>query len=78
LRLHDVAVRFASNSVTFGSQYCVNHCLNARVMVQGVTEEPPEQVYEEKKIWTADIWKPKSFRGNIVMLNGTLFFRTVQ
>jgi len=24
LRLHDVAVRFASNTVTFGSQYCIS------------------------------------------------------
>jgi len=36
LRLHDVAVRFASNSVTFGSQYCTTHCHGAPVMVQGV------------------------------------------
>jgi hypothetical protein len=47
-------------------------------MVQEVTEEPPEQVYEEKKLWTANIRKPKPFQGNIVMLNGTSFFRTVQ
>ena len=26
LRLHDVAVRFASNTVTFGSQYCITYC----------------------------------------------------
>jgi hypothetical protein len=41
LRLRDVAVRFASNTVTFGSQYCVNYCQQADVTVQGVTEEPP-------------------------------------
>jgi hypothetical protein len=78
LRLHDVAVRFASNTVTFGSQYCVNHCQDAPVTVQGVTEEPPELVYQEKKLWTADIRKPRPFRGNIVMLNGASFFRTVK
>jgi hypothetical protein len=77
LRLHDVAVRFASNTVTFGSQYCVNHCHDTPVTVQGVTEEPPEPIYEEKKLWTADIWKPRPFRGNIVMLNGASFFRMV-
>jgi hypothetical protein len=77
LRLHDVAVRFASNTVTFSSQYCVNHCQSTPVTVQGVTEEPPEPIYEEKKLWTADIRKPKPFRGNIVMLNGASFFRTV-
>jgi len=45
LRLHDVAVWFASNMVTFGSQYCITHCHNTPVTVQGVTEEPPEPVY---------------------------------
>jgi hypothetical protein len=71
--MHDIAVRFASNTVTFGSHYCVNHCQDAPVTVQGVTEEPPEPVYEEKKVWTANIWKPKPSRGNIVMLNGASF-----
>jgi hypothetical protein len=61
LRLNDVAVRFASNMVTFGSQYCVSHCQDAPVTVQVVAEEPPEPVYEEKKLWTADIEKPRPF-----------------
>jgi hypothetical protein len=61
LRLHEVAVRFASNTVTFGSQYCVNHCQEAPVPVQGVTEELSEPVYQEKKLWTANIRKPKPF-----------------
>jgi hypothetical protein len=78
LRLHDVAVRFASNTVTFGSRYCLNHCQEAPVTVQAVTEDPPEPIYEEKKLWTADIRKPKPFRGSIVMLNGASFFRTVK
>jgi hypothetical protein len=30
-------------------------------MVQGVSEDPPEPVYEEKKLWMADIRKPKPF-----------------
>lgn len=77
LRLHDVAVRFVSNTVTFGSQYCINHCQEAPIMVQGVTEEPPEPVYELKNLWTADIKKPELFRGNIVMLKGASFFQTV-
>jgi hypothetical protein len=34
LRLHDVAVRFASNTVTFGSQYCIMHCHDTSVTVQ--------------------------------------------
>jgi hypothetical protein len=78
LRLHDVAVRYASNTVTFGTQHCVNHCQDVPVTVQGVTEERPEPIYEETKVWTADIRKPKPFRGHIVMLNGASFFRTVK
>jgi len=31
---HDAAVRFASNTVTFGSQYCITHCHDASVTVQ--------------------------------------------
>jgi hypothetical protein len=54
LRLHDVAVHFASNTVTFGSQYCITHCHDTSVTVQGVTEEPPEPVYQVK-----DIFEPK-------------------
>jgi hypothetical protein len=76
LRLHDVAVRFASNTVTFGSQYCITHCHDTSVMVQGVTEEPPEPVYQVKKIFETKIRPLRPFRGDIVMLNGAAFFRT--
>jgi hypothetical protein len=78
LRLHDVAVQFASNTVTFESQYCTDNCQKNPISVQGVSEEPPEPVYEEKKLWTADIKKRRPFRNNIVMLKGASFFRTVQ
>jgi hypothetical protein len=44
LKLHHVAVRFASNTVTFGSQYCITLCHDAPVTVQGATEEPQEPV----------------------------------
>jgi len=54
LRLHDVAVHFASNSVTFGLQYCITHCHDTSVTVQDVTEEPPETVYQPQ-----DIVEPK-------------------
>jgi len=47
LRLHDVA----SNTVTFGYQYCTTHCHDATVTVEGVTEEPPEPVYQVKDIF---------------------------
>jgi len=33
LRLYDVAVRFASNTITCGSQYFVHHCQDAPVTV---------------------------------------------
>jgi hypothetical protein len=78
LRLHDIAFQFASNTVTFGSKYCTKNCQEKIVTVQGVSKEPPEPIYKERKLWTADIRKPRPFRNNIVMLNGTTFFRTVQ
>jgi len=77
LRLHDVAVHFASNTVTFGSQYCITHCHDAAVTVQGVMEEPPEPVYQVKDIFESQILPPRPFQGKIVMLNRASFFRTV-
>jgi hypothetical protein len=55
LRLHDVEVHFASNTVTFGSQYCITHCHDVLVTVQGVTEEPPNPVYQIKEIFEPQI-----------------------
>ena len=78
LWLHNVAVRFASNTVTFGSQYCITHCHDASVTVQGVTEEPPEPVYQAHDIFEPKIRPLRPFRGDIVMLNGALFFQTVK
>ena len=78
LRLHDVAERFASNTVTFGSKYCTTHCHDAPVTVQGVTEEPPEPLYAPSGIFEPQICPQRPFRGNIVMLNGCSFFRTVK
>jgi len=78
LRLHDVAVRFASNTVTFGSQYCITHCHDTSVTVQGVTEEPPEPVYQVEDIFEPKIRPLRPFRGDIAMLNGASFFRTVK
>jgi predicted aspartyl protease len=42
LKQHNVAICFASNLVTFGSQYCLAHCNDRAVMVQGTSKEPPE------------------------------------
>jgi len=77
LRLHDVAVWFVSITVSFGSQYCMTHCHDAPVMVQGVTEEPPEPVYTPRGMFEPQIRLRRPFRGNIVMLNESLFFRTI-
>jgi hypothetical protein len=78
LLLNDVAIHFVSNTVTFGSQYCITHCHDTSVTVQGVTEEPPEPVYQVKDIFEPLIRPPRPFRGDIVMLNGAFFFRTVK
>jgi hypothetical protein len=78
LRLHDVAVNFASNTITFRSQYCVTHCHDTSLTVQGVTDEPPEPVYQVKEIFKPQIRPPRLFRGNIVILNGAAFFRMVK
>jgi len=78
LRLHDVAVRFASNIVTFGLQCCTTHCHDAPVTVQGVTEEPPETVFAPNGMFEPQIHPQRPFRGNIVMLNRSSFFRAVK
>jgi hypothetical protein len=78
LRLHDVAVRFASNTVTFGSQYCITNCHDTPLTIEGVTVEPPEPVYQVKAIFEPKIRPLRPFRGDIVMLNRALFFWTVK
>jgi len=42
LRLEDVAMSFASNTVTVKSHHCMTHCHDGPVTVQGVIEEPLE------------------------------------
>jgi hypothetical protein len=78
LRLHDVAIRYASNTVMFGSQYCITHCHYTSVTLQGVTQETPEPVYQVKEIFAAQIRPSRPFQGKIVMLNGASFFRNVK
>jgi len=78
-QLHDVAVRFASNMTTFGSQYCIICCHDAPGSVQGVTDEPPEPVYfGSKGIYETQLCPQRPSRGYIVMRNGYSFFRTVK
>jgi hypothetical protein len=60
-KLHNVVVGFASNTVTFGSQYCTTHCHDTPVTVQGVTEEPPEPIYEVKKVFEPKIRSKRPF-----------------
>jgi hypothetical protein len=62
----------------FGSQYCLTHCHITSVPVQGVTEEPPEPVYQVKHIFERKIRLLRPFRGDIVVLDGASFFRTVK
>jgi predicted aspartyl protease len=44
LKQHDVTIHFASNLVTFGSQYYLAHCNDRVVIVRGTSEEPPESL----------------------------------
>jgi hypothetical protein len=44
LKQYDVAIHFASNLVTLGSQYYLAHCNERVVMVRGTSEEPPESL----------------------------------
>jgi hypothetical protein len=48
------------------------------VTVQGITEEPPEPIYQVKEKFEPKIRPLRPFQGNIVMLNGASFFRTVK
>ena len=45
LNLHDVAIRFSSRTLTFGSQYCTAHCNRSPTTVTALSEEPPEPHY---------------------------------
>jgi hypothetical protein len=73
-----VAVRFASNTVTFGSQYCITHCHNVPVNEQGVTEECPAPAYQVQEIFEPQIGFRKPLAGNIAMLNGPSIFCMVK
>ena len=78
IRLHDVSVWFAFNMVTFGSQYWMTPRHDAPVTVQGVEEDPLEPVYAHGGILEPQIHRQWSFRGNMVMLHGSLFLQKVK
>jgi len=42
MELHDVAIRFSSRTLTFGSQYCTAHCNPIPTVAHAITSEPPE------------------------------------
>jgi hypothetical protein len=46
--------------------------------VQGVTEKPPEPVYQVKDIFERKIRPSRPFQRNIVMPNGVSLFHTVK
>jgi len=50
LKHHDVKIDFASNSLTFESEYCLKNCVNDVTMAYGIEEELPHflQAYAAK------------------------------
>jgi predicted aspartyl protease len=42
LKQYNIAIRFTSNLVTFGSQYCLVYCNDRAVTVRGTSKDPPE------------------------------------
>jgi hypothetical protein len=44
LKQHDIAICFASNLITFGSQYCLAHCNHWAVRVWGTSKELPDSL----------------------------------
>jgi len=49
LELHDVAIRFSSHTLTFGSQYCASHCNQTPTMVHA-DSLVPKVAYEEPAV----------------------------
>jgi len=77
LWLLEVAVQFAFNMVMFGSRYCTRHRHDTPSTVHGVMEGLPQPGYSPSKgIFEPRICPQQPLRGNIVMLNRCLFFRT--
>jgi len=42
MELHDVAIRFSSRTLTFGSQYCIAYCNPVPTIAHTISSEPPE------------------------------------
>jgi len=74
-----VFVHFASNTVLFGSRYCIMHQHDGPVLVEGVQEEPPQKVAHVKEDRLEQQIRPQGpFQRNIVMINGAWFFGMVK
>jgi hypothetical protein len=78
LRLHNVTVCFASNTIPFESLSCDTQCHDASVTVQGVTQELPGPMYLAKDIFEQKIRPTRPSRGNIVTLNRLPIFHTIK
>ena len=42
IRQHDFGIRFASDIITFGSQYCLAHCTEFPTTIKAMQQDPPE------------------------------------
>ena len=45
LRQHDVGIRFASDLITFESQYCLARCTELPTTIKAMQQDPPECYY---------------------------------
>jgi len=72
LELHDVAIRFSSRTLTFGSQYCTSHCNRAPTIVHAhslaskIAHEEPVVSAGTGEFEARSFTSPKSFFQNQV------------
>jgi len=72
LELHDVAIRFSSRTLTFGSQYCTSHCNRAPTVVHAhslaskIAHEEPVVSAGAGEFEARSFTSPKSFFQNQV------------
>jgi len=79
LLIPDYLVWFASNQVTFETQYSVTHCCDTPVTIQGVMKEPPDPIHSpDGEIFEPQTHPPQLIGGNIVMQTGASFFWMVK
>ena len=44
LRRHDTNIQFASNTFTFDSDFCLNHCCTTATSIKGISIPIPERI----------------------------------